>query len=409
MNWLTDLISGKPSRKDFGKVVIKFLRSKGETRKINFDLERFAVEITGEDGEIDSTRFLENLYTEYCLAKGVQREQVLQGYLMAPPDLPKTLHEAIPNVLVRIQPRILLDGIRATVSNDIAGQIPSITMADHYAVSLVFDTPAQLLHLNKTALADWGTTLEELMPRAITNLTALTPEPFQRAAEGVYYSHYQDTHDASRLTIMHRIQGCQVKGRPVAFAPNRNQLFITGENDTAGLRKVMDLLQVVATEPRPMPVFPLILTGNEYTDWTVWQIPSEHELAKDLNKINLIAMMNTYGMQCEMLQAEYAREKKDYFAANFIVFESPAGDTYSLCSWTKDVPTSLPQTKFIAMGDNTAPPMFVPFTAAQNIVGELMKPENMRPERYFVEAFPDEVQLAQLKDVSVDMQTLTAP
>lgn len=104
---------------------------------------------------------------------------------------------------------------------------------------------------------------------AVANLDRLTPRPLKALAPGVYASDYGDDYDAARLLLPRLFAGLAVKGRPVAFVPNRSALLVTGSDDEQGLALVHGALAKLATlGARPVHRAPLVLQDD---GWAAWQ------------------------------------------------------------------------------------------------------------------------------------------
>lgn len=278
---------------------------------------------------------------------------------------------------------------------------PRKTIGTHYCLSLVLDTPQSVMYLDEKTLQEWQTSFDELLPRAITNLAGLTPEPFQRIKQGLYYSDYADSHDASRLVVAHRVEECRVKGRPLAFTPNRNTLLITGENDPEGIGEALKIVEATRQDPRPMPVFPLVYEAGE---WQLWQAPADHPCIIDLNKWRTFAMGDLYAEQRHVLEQKLQQENRDLFVASFtMVQRNDSQEVFSYATWTEGVNTLLPLTDsiaFIVLRGKHEMILMAPRAIVQQVMGDAMQALDYYPPRLMVDTFPTNAQIEQMKTLT---------
>jgi len=73
---------------------------------------------------------------------------------------------------------------------------------------------------------------------------------------------------------------------------------------------------------------------------------------------------------------------------------SRTGHQLSYCVWTKDRVSLLPKTERIVLGGEGQAPIMAPWEEVVEIVGDMLTPMGIYPERYRVDAFPTAAQLA---------------
>ena len=109
-----------------------------------------------------------------------------------------------------------------------------------------------------------------------------------------------------------------------------------------------------------------------------------------------------YEQQKGSLDVLHQAAGEDLFVANLTLMESQdTGDMLSYAVWSEDVATLLPIAEQVAFAsprfsEQQAATMMVPWQRVREVVGDLMQPQGMHPERYLVEAFPSSDQLARL-------------
>lgn len=191
-----------PSRKEFAAIVKAYLVENGICNDAILNVEQFTL-VCQSDNEWDAQTFLlANAYEDYCQVQIEDRPKVIAHYFAHDDAIPTELARAIDNVLPHIQARGSFDIIKLTpksendnVISDAQAQIPLRVIGEHFQLSLVYDTPKSMSHLNQKVLESWGIGFEELMERAQKNLAAITPEPFRQITAGIYCSPYSDNHD----------------------------------------------------------------------------------------------------------------------------------------------------------------------------------------------------------------------
>jgi hypothetical protein len=397
MQWLTNLLGIKPNNDQFARMVEKKLKAKGVTGQFVYDPQKFCINVIAEDGAT-AGYYLGNAYSEYCNAPAANRQGVLDAFFGDHIEIPDTLNEAIPNVMPRLMMRLFFACLPLSHTNDgESNALPYQVIAEHYAAGLVYDGSTQVAYLSEAQLKTWSIDVETLMERAVTNLARITPEPFQRVKDGLYYSAYNDTYDATRLLDKHRVNECRVKGRPLAITPSRNHLFICGEDDVDAQSIMLDLVDN-ANDPRPTPAFPMVLDG---ATWNLWNAPSDHPQRKRFEMLRLVGLSQIYGEQKEDLDEKNEAAGQDIYVASYMAFDHDQHGLTSMAPLTKGVPTMLPQVDQVTFVDPDAAVEGVVGAADWDsfvqIFGDRLKPQGLYPERYFVNSFPTKEEIESMK------------
>ncbi len=113
-------------------------------------------------------------------------------------------------------------------------------------------------------------------------------------------------------------------------------------------------------------------------------------------------MADDYGEQAQALNALHEKSGSDIFVAGFSALKNEeTAEVRSYCVWYEGAVALLPRTEDILFfrprseedGDIVA---VARWEQAQAVLGEMMKPVGLYPERYLVEDFPSEDQLTAL-------------
>lgn len=409
MNWVKNLTGLAPSKDEFAELAKRTRIKAGETKKLVYDKEDFCLRVQEENGDFQGSINLHNAYEEYCRVPKNERAHVLDQFFGVMEKLPETLDGAITNILPRVQPQCFFEELKLTFAIEqwqgkgnskgefIENQFNPI--AEHLAVSLVYDGPKTVTYLSRPTLEKWGARFDELLPRAITNLHRITPDPFQPLQPGLYMSAYEDTHDASRLLLPERVKECRVKGRPLAVAVNRNILLITGEDDFEAQKGFLSVYEKAAELPRPMPPFPLIYEND---CWHLWRSPRDNPNHNAFDRLTVVAYHNIYSVQKELVDQLFDLEKTDIFVASYSAWEDQSGAIYSCCVWTESALSLLPKTDTISFvvlkGDSGENLGIYDWDKVMEVAGELLQldPE-FYPTRYRVESFPTKEQFDRMQ------------
>lgn len=408
MNWIKKLLGIKPNQDEFADIAKKALQKYSGIKQIDYDKKNFSLNAQfGTDDSENMVYFLANAFEEYCIASRDQREIVLQAYYgPTPHEIPNSLDEALPNLLPRVHTRAFFEGnalqyrtgeINQTTNKNM--DCPYITVAEHFGKTVVFDTPTTLLHMYRDNLSQWNAQLEDVLKMAMQNLSDLTPEPFEEIAPGLFMSQYQDSHDATRILLLDRIKECKIQGRPLVMVPNRNTMILTGESDHTNHSLMLNVVEEALKQLRPMLAFPIVLSDQT---WHLWHPVAHHEEIERFKYLSAIGMDYIYDTQKTLLDKIHEKEGTDIFVANFLAFKKKdTGEIRSMTVWTEGVHAYLPKVdcvSFVRVEEKESNGVLatVAWEAAQQIVGSLMKPMGIYPERYEVVSFPDEKQMAEL-------------
>jgi hypothetical protein len=403
MAWL-DFLFGPPSRDQFAKLVMAELRKVDAQSPLRYDAEQFLIDRGGE-GFIN----LSNLYQEYCQSPRGQRSGVLTRFIRGCVgttgfELPAEFDDVHPDLLPVVRSRFYLESVglqsRARGGEDFMP--PQQLIGEHLSLSLVYDMPQAMRSIIQDDLDKWGVTFYEAVEAARRNLEQMGNVAFAslqgQAGEGIYFSANGDNYDASRLVMLDLIRKFQVRGDYVAMVPNRDTLIITGSEDDAGLAVMIKAAEDSFDKPRPISTIALRLEGDNWESWL--PEPSSPHYAK-FHELKVRTIGMEYNDQKDLLDQIHANAGEDIFVASYsAVQHKESGRVSSYAVWPAGVPTMLPEADDVMLlhGNPQAEDISVaasgPWQRVREVVGDLMQPLGMYPERYRVSEFPTEQQLA---------------
>lgn len=402
-----DFLKTRPSKAVFAERVIAAHRGAGFDQPMEYDAEHFALSF----GPTHKS-YLANLYDEYCRLYPWQRSRILtlavrasgETVMERPSDFMAARRMLAPALRGRFaleMPRqlALQHGEKWTADRS-SLRLASTPLTEDYALVLVLDAPTTMAFVNEEQLKGWEVPVERAMAYALDNLRATSsPGRFELVAPGVFRSAWRDAYDVSRIAFPELVRALPVKGRPVVGVPNRDQLLVTGEDDDAGLEALARLIEQAMAGPRPLGAVPLVLDGDV---WRTFEPRGSSAAAVALRNLTVRGRGTAYAEQKALLDAEHARDGTDLFVASFSArsgSEDPELHTY--CTWARGVRSLLPRTEHVALVDpDRAEDARVfglfPWAALAEHAGAYLQRQDTYPERWLVESFPTDEELARL-------------
>jgi hypothetical protein len=274
-------------------------------------------------------------------------------------------------------------------------------LAGGLVVGLAYDTERTITSIYRDHFEKWGVSLEEAFKAAKDNLWEKTDPNRFAGQNGVYHGEWADSYDSSRMLLTEVIYRLSVDGDPVAFVPNRDQLWVTGTNDVAGLTALLKAgAESHFKQGHPLsPDLYVLLDGT----WKLY-VPEDQSLRDLLLPIKRQRDAIDYSQQQGLLNDIHKLEEIDIFVAGYKIFEREDGTAYSACIWTNGIDSLLPQAENIAfLADLEGKDHFVvPWDAAVSVVGSLLEQEpGLMPIRYRVRQFPNAEQQARLRKLAM--------
>ena len=134
----------------------------------------------------------------------------------------------------------------------------------------------------------------------------------------------------------------------------------------------------------------LRLEGDE---WLPWLPDRSHPSYVEYRMLRMQTYGENYGDQKQLLDKLYEKIKEDVFVASFkAIRDTATGEVVSYCLWSKGCHALLPRTDRVFFYEEGREPVGTDWDRATAVVGDLMKPIGMFPERYRVFEYPTEDQ-----------------
>jgi hypothetical protein len=416
VGWL-DFFFGPPGKDKFAQLALAELRKQGgkaashahassaasgAASEMRYDRERFLI-TQGDGGFLN----LSNVYQEYCHAPRDRRQAVLQAFVRSclgtvGYELPEDFADVHPDLLPVIRSRFYLESValQARTRGNDGINVPQQLIGDHLALSLVYDLPQAMRSIGQDDLDRWGVTFYEAVEAAQQNLQQMGKIAFAQIGEGLFASATGDNYDASRLMLMELVQRFPLRGTPIAMVPNRDMLLLTGEDDEQGLETLAKIAAESLNQPRPISTVALRLEDDGWQSW----LPQRGTPAfTPFHELRLRTLGAEYNDQKELLDQSHQASGTDVYVAQFSAVQKQAtGRVTSYAVWSEGLETLLPETDDLLFlrpseqgegGDIVAGG---PWEKVQQIVGDLLQPQGIYPERYLVAEFPSPQQLQQI-------------
>jgi hypothetical protein len=392
------------SRDAFAHKMMKALGKAG-VGQLEYDAERFAL------GRPDGDRFfLDSAFQFYRQAPFWKRGGVVKYYAQTMfnkplSQYPKRFDDARANLVPVVHTmgyldvaELLVHGGPASADDEtLTGQF--VPLAGTLCYGLAYDTPQTLGMFSAKQLAEWGVTFEDAMKSARYNLSVRSRDPLRQVAPGLFMAPWQDANASARLLLTEVLTRLPVKGDVVASVPGRDYLLVAGSDDPDALGAMVAVAAKALAAPKAKTPEMFRLHG---TSWVPFTLPAEHPAAARHQELVYGLIGADYAEQKKLIDEANEKSGTDIFVGNYTAIRPTVGPVYSVCSWAPCV-SLLPRTERIAIVDTTAGgekarPLVVPWEAAVAIVGHRMKQQpRYRLERYLVEEFPSESEMAELR------------
>jgi Protein of unknown function (DUF1444) len=398
-----DRYFGPLRRRKFARLIAAELRKAGEPLKFRYDAEEFRLVTEGEQSfQVN----LSNTYHEYLATPLGQRKRALARFIRSwiesrkgiPDEFEDASHDLLPGV--RNRSTFELFKLQVVAEGGSGYDWPYRPLADYYGAGLIYDLPHAMSQINGQQLERWGVEFDEAMDVALDNLRQLSTSGLVPVANGVWQSPWRDNYDASRILLVDLITACDVDGDPVVMVPNRDTLLVAGSYDPVGLTLMAELAEKVLQQPRPIHAMPLRL---EYGTWWAYLPPEDHPAAQRFKKLVIGSLGQDYGEQKGLLDTLHQKMSEDIFVASYSAVQNrETGRLASYCMWARGVESLLPRTDVVHLFDMDRPEgqkivASAVWERVAEIVGELLEPVDVYPERYRVRSFPNDEQIAAIQ------------
>ena len=402
-NLFNSLFNRPLTKEQFAEHLIEASRKKGFTGPLDYRPEAFRIQ-HGNDSYLN----LHNAFDAYQNADTAERPNIVDNYVAlfftatSTPSSPRSFEQtrSLLRPVIRnlaTYEEIRLNQVR-TKGWDAPFEIAQRAFGKDCAVLLAVDYPDSLSTLFNGIPDDWGITLDEALSIAIQNLREDTEDRFEQVAPGLHVGRWGDGYDISRVLLPDVLQRIPLQGQPVFMMPTRDILMVAGDKDEHGIRHMVEVcFQVMESG--------CAVSSQLYTyqdEKIVTFLPQDKDSQVRLATLERVLLQSEYDSQKKLLDALHDEQRDDVFVASYLLYKSDdaSENTFSICSWAKNVRTLLPRTDRVSLvqpqQDGTSNTRIVEWEELESRFGELMEPVTLYPLRYRVKGFPTAEQLSHL-------------
>ncbi|MBU1378854.1 MAG: hypothetical protein KKE02_10200 [Alphaproteobacteria bacterium] len=381
---LFDFLKGGRPQDRFAEAVMARLKAAGWPHEVTYDRSAFSLTTRAEGDVLHLDKVYRDWLTYPRREQAAQLDRVIAPVFEA--RIVESFEDAAPRLLPIVRSLTDLQAVALDADNP-STEVwqPYQRLAGPLAAVLAVDLPNSISFVQHGLLRDWGRTFEELLPRAMDNLVAISPVRFEATDGGFHVSTYEDGYDSSRLLMPELFLALGLKGAPVAVAVTRDHVVVAGGEDVRALQAMAaHVVRAFNAATRPLAWLPLILRDRK---WEAF----EGALTPELGAIRDLFIRQSiwdYGLQTPRLETLFAEQERDVFVApfEFVVVDR---DAFTWTSWTQDVPALLPKAQGLAMTLTDGQDVFRLWSDIEAVCGPFAEDATFHPPRYRPPAWPD--------------------
>ena len=385
-------IIDKPTKPDeFARLASEAMRRCGWPEP-TYDPAAFSLRV--DDREIYA---LGNVFDRYTDAGGTERANLLDRWFEGLRDqrVPNTFEEARPSLLLMLRQR--REPLTTSVQLDLAAAARMLgrPFSDDLEVAVAYDRPSARTRLAPESLQTWAVGEDAVFAAAEANLREKSTPSWKAVAPNVATSAWSDSFDAARLLLRDVVATAPIEGEKVVMVPDRDRLFVASANDVDGLSR-MATLALAAYDENRYPLSAGAFVSHE-EHWHSFDMPEA--VRYDIQKRRVAVLQDAYGAQKTLLDRSLP---DDIFVATFQAYASDQKrQIFSASTWTVGVPTLLPKTDQLMLVRAEKNVVRVRWDDAMRIVGDRIQISDGWPQRYMVRTFPNDAELALLRELAV--------
>lgn len=239
---------------------------------------------------------------------------------------------------------------------------------------LVIDGAHRISFCMEPAVSKWNTPLDELFAIGRQRIADTGARLSFEEDRGVYSVDNDDDYESARLLLPGFLASFadQVKGRPIAVVPTRNQLYIAGDADPATVISFCELAErEYAASPRRVSA--AIYSVDEAGRVVRYVRDVKDEAALRARASHVRFEGNEYTAQRQDLQAQQEIDLNPAFIASFGGLESKAGELLSWASIASELQTWLPRTDLLVIQHGSEQKLFA-WDEVQRVAPHRLKP-----------------------------------
>lgn len=284
--------------------------------------------------------------------------------------------------------------------------LPHVVVGEHLALVAASKVSRGLVAIDHDMLAAWGVSFGEVVRQAIANIGS--PGATIERLSGSGRAYRVSGGPGAVAAMLHDpglLADVAVNGAPLVMPAHPECLYVTGDQDTAGQRAVLRAAEESVGRQDCLVGHGLRL---EEGGWSPWLPARSHYLYVGYQTLATHAAWRRYEAQNKaLIEGRYdTHPPGECFVSSLMPIRDPAtGAPQSAATWSKGVRCLLPLTDVIAfvepqLSNNKALIYgIVPWDTVAMVMGDMLEPQGLYPERYLVKGFPSDEQMAEMKPV----------
>lgn len=284
--------------------------------------------------------------------------------------------------------------------------LPHVVVGEHLAAVVAFKGSHGLVLIDHDMLAAWCRPIGEVVQQAIVNAGSLRATIQRLSGSGrAYRVSGSPAAVAAMLQSPSLLSEVAVNGTPLVMPANPECLYVTGNQDTAGQRALLRTATELAGRQGCFVGHGLRL---EQESWMPWLPARSHYLYVGYQSLAVSAALRRYEAQnVSLIAGRYdSHPPGECFVSSMLSIRDPdTGAPQTAATWSKGVRCLLPRADVIGfvepqLSDNKALIYgLVRWDTAAAVMGDMLEPQGLYPERYLVKGFPSGEQMAKMQPV----------
>ncbi|MBZ0187510.1 MAG: protein kinase, partial [Candidatus Obscuribacterales bacterium] len=274
--------------------------------------------------------------------------------------------------------------------------IPYMGILASFSAVIEVDLPTGPVLIDVRQIESWGVSIDDALNDVLSLLDANTSGTFRTldlAGSKVYFSDWQDGHDASRILLPALLTELPVFGDHVLFLPDAGKLIVTGLDDADGLAVGLSEIEKAQKGQDALPAMPIAIVNGVYTDF---ELSTDHALYNSFKRLKTAYFERIYEEQRQTLEEHHKVQLAGTFIARYSREQDSQARIYSCATLTEGCTSIVPRTDKLAFMDDDGIEAVAtgPFDDVMEIVPELFDDLELYPQRYLFRGFPNKRQLA---------------
>ena len=266
-------------------------------------------------------------------------------------------------------------------------------ITDSVLVGLVWDRKHSMLSLPESLLHRWDRSYEDALAIALSNLSSMPVLGWVGQDDRIFRLVGGDEYVSARLLTGGVFDRLPFAGDVVVCTPTAGDLFAAAADDPAAMIDMFEASLEASGQGRPVSLRPLRYSGGH---WSELSLDSGHPAYLAWRRLTRIDWAREADSTRPLLQDLVGT---GVFVGSLIVREEEStGMTDTVSVWSEGVPTLLAAADLVAFprSDRDAGFVTASWERVREVLSHRMIATDHYPERWLVESFPSDGELARL-------------